>query len=58
MIASIILVLGIANMLLVCFQLLTGMHRIRVPLGVHKKTGIALFICALLHALLALVAGS
>jgi hypothetical protein len=55
---SIILILGIVNMLLVCFQLLTGLHTIRVPLGVHRKTGIALFICALLHAALALIAGS
>ena len=49
---SIILLLGILNLGLLVFQLLSGLHRIKVKLGIHKKTGILLFGSALIHAVL------
>ncbi|MBM4338242.1 MAG: hypothetical protein FJ110_01735 [Deltaproteobacteria bacterium] len=48
---SIILLLGILNFLLILFQLSTGLRWIKVPFGVHKKTGVTLLISATLHAL-------
>ena len=53
---SIILILGMINMVLILFQISTGLRLIRVPFGVHKRTGIALFFCAVLHAILAFLA--
>lgn len=53
----IILLLGIANLLLLLFQLLTGKHWIKVPLGTHRKTGVTLVVVAAVHGLLAIVAG-
>jgi hypothetical protein len=53
---SIILLLGICNLLLVFFQLLSGLRIIKVSPKVHKKTGIALVFFALVHGLLALFA--
>jgi len=53
---SIILILGICNLLLVLFQLLSGLRIIKVKPKVHKKTGIALLIFALAHGSLALLA--
>ncbi|MBA4393379.1 MAG: hypothetical protein C0407_07485 [Desulfobacca sp.] len=53
---SIILVLGIVNFLLLLFQLATGLRWIKVRFGVHKKTGILLFIMATLHGLLGILA--
>ncbi len=53
---SIILVLGIINMVLILFQISTGLRWIRIPSPVHKSTGIALFFCAALHAFLAILA--
>ena len=55
---SIILLLGVANMLLLTFQLMSGFHRIRVPVSVHKKTGVVLFFCAIIHGLLAALASA
>jgi hypothetical protein len=53
---SVILILGIINFLLLLFQLATGLRWIKVRFGVHKKTGIALFIAAFLHGALAVLA--
>jgi len=50
---SIILLLGMLNMILILFQMSTGLRWIKVPFGVHKGTGILLFVSALVHALLA-----
>jgi hypothetical protein len=47
---SIILILGILNFLLILFQLSSGLRFIKVPFGVHKRTGMLLFISAALHA--------
>jgi hypothetical protein len=53
---SIILILGMLNLVLLAFQLVTGMHWVRVPLGVHRTTGITLVVSAVLHASLAILA--
>jgi len=53
---SIILILGIVNLVLVLFQLSTGLKWIKVPFRVHRVCGILLVICAILHALLAFLA--
>ena len=50
-----ILLLGIVNLLLLSFQLSTGLRWVKVPFGVHRKTGIALFVSALLHGILGLI---
>jgi hypothetical protein len=54
---SIILILGICNFALILFQLATGLRLIKVRLGVHKKTGMALMVLAFIHGTLALLAG-
>jgi hypothetical protein len=51
-----ILLLGIVNLLLLSFQLSTGLRWVKVPFGVHRKTGIALCVSALLHGVLGLIA--
>lgn len=48
-------ILGLINCVLLTFQLLTGLKIVRVPFGVHKKTGIALCCTAALHAIMALL---
>ncbi len=55
---SIILLLGICNLLLVLFQLVSGFRIIKVNPKVHKKTGIALVIFTLAHGFLAFFAHS
>ena len=52
---SIILIGGLFNLALLLFQLLSGLHYIKVPFGVHKKTGIALVITAFIHGMLGIV---
>ncbi|TAL31539.1 MAG: hypothetical protein EPN93_17240 [Spirochaetes bacterium] len=54
---SIVLVLGIINMVLIVFQMLTGYHKIKTPFRMHRKAGIALLCCALAHAVLAALSG-
>jgi hypothetical protein len=49
---SIVLMLGFINLGLLLFQLLTGLRYIKVGYGVHKKTGIVFFACALVHGIL------
>lgn len=51
-----ILLLGIVNLLLLSFQLSTGLRWVKVPFGVHRKTGVALVVSALLHGALGLIA--
>ncbi len=53
---SILLITGILNYLLILFQLGSGMRLLKVPFGVHRKTGILLVACATVHALLAILA--
>ena len=52
---SIILFLGILNMLLILFQISTGLRWIKVPFKVHKRTGGALLFSAVIHACLAIL---
>jgi hypothetical protein len=51
-----ILILGIVNLMLVTFQVSSGLRWIKVPSGVHRKTGIALFVSAVVHGVLGLIA--
>jgi|GEM_PF-202916 len=53
---SIILILGILNLFLLVFQLATGMRWIKVSFNTHRRSGIILFICAVIHAGLAFLA--
>lgn len=55
---SIILILGIINLCLLVFQLATGMRWIKVSFRTHRRTGITLFICAVIHAGLAFLANA
>jgi len=55
---SIILIGGLVNLILLLFQLLSGLHYIKVPFGVHKKTGILLAVCAMIHGILGFIAQS
>jgi len=50
---SIILLLGLANLVLILFQLATGLRLLRVRVGIHKRTGISLLVLAILHGTLA-----
>lgn len=49
---SVMLILGIINFLLLLFQISTGLRLIKVKFGVHRKTGILLFIVASIHGFL------
>ena len=51
-----ILAFGVLNIVLLVWQLLTGLHVIRISPRVHRKTGIALVASAVVHASLALLA--
>ena len=53
---SIILILGLINMILVLFQLSSGLRWIKIPYGIHRRTGIILFATAALHGILAYLA--
>ena len=53
---SIILMLGLCNLVLVLFQAASGLRIIKVKIGVHKKTGLVLVIFAVAHGLLAFLA--
>ncbi len=46
-------ILGIVNLLLLFFQLSTGLRWIKVPMAIHKKTGITLLTTAITHGILA-----
>lgn len=50
---SIVLLLGILNFVLILFQMSTGLRWIKVPMGIHKRSGLALFLSALFHAVFA-----
>ena len=53
---SIILILAFINMILILFQLSTGLRWIKVPFQVHRRSGMVLFISAALHGLFAYLA--
>lgn len=52
---SIILVLGLINLLLLSLQLSSGLRWIKLPFGIHRKTGIALFVTAVIHGVLGII---
>ncbi len=52
---SLILILGIVNGLLLFFQLLSGLRVVKVPPGLHRKTGVTLCVTGAVHAVLALL---
>ena len=52
---SIILLLGLLNLFLLGFQLASGMHWIRVPVRVHRTTGLLLVASGVVHGTLALL---
>jgi hypothetical protein len=53
---SIILILGLCNLLLVLFQAASGLRIIKPKFGVHKKMGLVLVVTAVAHAALAVLA--
>lgn len=53
---SIILILGILNLLLLVFQISSGKRWIKVPFALHRKGAMVLFVSAVLHSLLAFLA--
>ena len=53
---SLIYILGIINFLLLLFQLFTGLRWIKVKFGVHRTTGVLLFIVASIHGFLGVLA--
>lgn len=53
---SIILILGIVNMALIAFQLLSGMRLIKVRIQYHRRAGTTLAVTAFVHAVLAYLA--
>lgn len=53
---SIILILGIINLLLILFQTASGLRFIKVKIEIHKKAGFALLFFAVAHGLLAFLA--
>lgn len=54
---SVILILGIVNMILILFQISTGLRLIKVPLRLHRGGAFALLLSSLAHAILAFLAG-
>ncbi len=52
-IGIIVPILGIVNLTLLLFQLSTGLRWIKVPLTIHRKTGITLLMTAIIHGTLA-----
>ncbi len=53
---SVIFILGLVNFFLLLLQLSSGLRWIKVPFGVHRKTGILLFITAVVHGSLGILA--
>ena len=54
-VGTLILILGIANLTLILFQLSSGMRWVKTSFQIHRKTGMLLLASATLHALLALI---
>ncbi len=50
---SVILILGIVNMILILFQICTGLRWISLPLRWHRGGAFALLLSSLAHATLA-----
>jgi len=52
---DIVLWLGIVNLLLVLFQLLSGLKVLKVKYKIHKRMGILLFFTAFTHGIVAII---
>jgi hypothetical protein len=52
---SIILLMGLINFALLSLQLSSGLRWIKLPLGVHRKIGITLFVTAVIHGILGII---
>ena len=52
---SIVLIFGIINLVLLFFQLSTGRRWIKVNFTIHRRSGVALIISAVIHAILAIL---
>lgn len=52
---SIVLIFGMINLVLLFFQLSTGWRWIKVNFTTHRRSGIALVISAVIHAILAIL---
>ncbi len=50
---SIVLILGLVNLLLVLFQVSTGKKWLKVKFNWHRRLGILLLFTAIIHAVLA-----
>lgn len=50
---SLVLVLGIINLLLVLFQVSTGKKWLKIKFVWHRRLGVLLLITAIVHAILA-----
>jgi len=53
---NIIQLLGLINLALVLFQVLSGFRIIKVSFTMHRRSGVALLVCALAHAFFAFMA--
>jgi hypothetical protein len=53
---SIILLLGILNLLLILLQISTGRRWIKIPLAWHRRGAVLLLVSAVFHAILAFLA--
>ena len=52
---NVILWLGVINLFLVLFQLLSGLKVLKVKYKTHKRMGILLFFTAFIHGIYAIV---
>jgi hypothetical protein len=52
---SIILILGLVNMGLLSLQLASGLRWVKLQPGMHRKSGIALFVTAMIHGILGII---
>ncbi len=46
-------VLGVVNLLLLSFQISTGLRWLKIPMKIHRRAGITLFCVAITHGTLA-----
>jgi hypothetical protein len=52
---NIILWLGVLNLFLILFQLLSGLRVIKIKYKLHKQMGVILFFSAFIHGIYAIV---
>jgi hypothetical protein len=52
---TMMLISGIVNLALIGFQLAGGLRWIKIPIKIHRKTGILLFVIASIHAVIGIV---